>query len=113
MPFYPDIILHSDKKRSIETAEVICFALGGVKMELREGIGPNDAIAAIKDEITAARSSVMIVGHQPFLGKLASALLDAGCDRQVVDLSNASPLILVNSGDGFVVDTYFKNEYIK
>jgi hypothetical protein len=53
------------------------------------------------------------VGHQPFLGKLASALLDAGCDRQVVDLSNASPLILVNSGDGFVVDTYFKNEYIK
>jgi phosphohistidine phosphatase len=113
MPFYPEVILHSDKKRSIETAEVICFALGGVKMELRKGIAPNDDIEELRKEIMSLKKSVMIVGHQPFLGKLASALLDAGCDRQVVDLSNASPLILVNSGDGFVVDTYFKNEYIK
>lgn len=113
IPFYPDIILHSDKKRSIETAEIICFALGGVRMEPREHIGPNDDIAGLKSEILASKKSIMIVGHQPFLGKLASALMGAEDGRQVVDINNASPLILVNSGEGFVVDTYFKNEYMK
>ncbi len=113
IPFYPDIILHSDKKRSIETAEVICFALGGVRMELRERMGPNDDIAAIQSEITASKKSIMVVGHQPFLGKLASALLGAVDGRQVVDIANASPLILARAGDAFVVDTYFKNEYMK
>ena len=42
LPLYPDLILHSNKTRAIETAEIISFALGGIKMENREYLNPKD-----------------------------------------------------------------------
>lgn len=110
LPFYPDLIVHSGKKRALETAEIICFALGGIRLEERKGIGPNDDIAPLFDEIIKETRSLMIVGHQPFLGKLASKLLKM--EVPVIDLANASPLILTKTAEGFVVDTYIKNEYL-
>jgi len=111
LPFYPDVILHSGKQRARESAEIICFALGGIRIEERKGIGPNDDIMPMVSEIMRENRSLMIVGHQPFLGKLASALLQK--DVPVVDLENASPLILKKIENGFVIDTYVKNEYLR
>ena len=114
MPFYPDVIFHSDRKRSSETAEIICFVLGGVRMELRGGLNPNDDVAGIMHEIVAADRSIMLVGHQPFLGRLASALLGAsGKKGSLIDITNASPLVLSRADGGYIVDSYFKNEYMK
>ncbi len=114
LPFYPDVIFHSDRKRSSETAEIICFALGGVRMELRGGMNPNDDVAGMYKEIVSANRSIMLVGHQPFLGRLASRLLDAGKQNTVlIDITNASPLIFSRTDGGYVLDGYFKNEYMK
>ena len=46
---------------------------------VREGLGPNDDVARLKDELDATTDDIMIVGHLPFLNKLASLLL-AGCE---------------------------------
>ncbi|HQO01926.1 MAG TPA: phosphohistidine phosphatase SixA [Spirochaetota bacterium] len=116
LPFYPDIILHSEKARSIETAGVISFALGGVRMDVRSTINPNDDIAGLLEELMALKGtgkSIMIVGHQPFLGKLVSALITGDAAMQSVDISNASPLVLVKNGDRYIVELYMKNDYIK
>ena len=40
-----------------------------------EGLAPNDPIGPVKSELIHARDDLMIVGHLPFLSKLASALL--------------------------------------
>ncbi|MCX7677851.1 MAG: phosphohistidine phosphatase SixA [Spirochaetes bacterium] len=111
LPSYPDVIMHSGKKRALETAEIICFALGGIKREERSNLGPNDDVQPFLNEILGETRSILVVGHQPFLGKLASALLKTSVP--VVDLTNASPLILSRTEDGFVIDTYIKNEYLR
>ena len=82
-------------------------------MEQRDHINPNDDIARMIEEIGAARKPLMISGHMPFLGRLAARLLFGDEKKEIVDMANASPLILVKKEEGWVVDTYIKNDYIR
>ncbi len=113
LPGYPAIILHSGKKRAAETAEIISFALGGIRMEPREYLGPDDELEGVLDELSKSDVNIMVVGHMPFLRKLASLLLGFNEDTVVVDFHNASPLILDRGEHGYRLDTYVKNEYLK
>ena len=71
-----DYLWHSGKKRAVKTAEVLAEA---IKVQegiiAHDGLGPNDDVAVLRNEFTSAEHSIMIVGHLPFLGKLASLLL--------------------------------------
>ncbi len=70
------VILQSGKTRARETAEIIGAHLGpDCQVKVREGLGPNDSVLALAKEISGTRDDLMIVGHLPFLGKLASLLL--------------------------------------
>lgn len=71
-----DYLWHSGKKRAEQTAEVMAEVVE-VRIELaaHSFLAPNDDVAQIKDEIETAKQDVMIVGHLPFMGKLASLLL--------------------------------------
>ncbi len=113
LPVYPELILHSGKKRAEQTAEIISYALGGVKMEKRPFLNPKDGIEGILEEIARFKVSVMIVGHMPFLGRLASKLVCGDESKALIDIHNASPLILVRTEEGYLLDSYLKNEYIK
>ena len=71
-----DYLWHSGKKRAAETAEILAEALEIKKTKTaRDGLGPNDDVAALKNELAPLQQDVMIVGHLPFLSKLASLLL--------------------------------------
>ena len=113
LPSYPDLILHSKKKRAIETAETVSFTLGGVKMEGREYLNPNDKTDNIIEELTKADKNIMIVGHMPLLKELALRLLCPDREKTIFEIKNASPLIIERTEDGFLLDTYIKNENIK
>ncbi len=113
LPTYPALILHSDKKRSLESAEIISFALGGIKTETRPYIAPNDDIDKMLKEIEKQNESVLIAGHMPFLRKLLDALIKRKGTEPVIEFCNGSPLILVRSDRGYVIETYIKNEFIK
>ncbi|MBW8042073.1 MAG: phosphohistidine phosphatase SixA [Planctomycetes bacterium] len=71
-----DYLWHSTKKRAIETAEILAEAvkINQGKMA-REGLAPNDNVTVIKDELVSNQQDIMIVGHMPFVSKLASLLL--------------------------------------
>jgi len=71
-----DYLWHSTKTRAIQTAEILAevITINKEKIE-RQGLAPNDDVAAIKDELVAARQDMMIVSHMPFVSKLASLLL--------------------------------------
>jgi phosphohistidine phosphatase len=71
-----DYLWHSRKKRAIQTAEILSdvITINKEKTE-REGLAPNDDVAAIKDELIASQQDIMIVSHMPFVSKLASLLL--------------------------------------
>ena len=75
-----DLLWHSGKTRARQSAEVVAEVVR-IKGELasRQGLLPNDDVNPLKDAIIAAGRDIMIVGHLPFLSKLASLLL-TGCE---------------------------------
>lgn len=84
------IIYHSTKLRSRQTAEeyakVIPSWRGCIE---RQGFGPNDDIGPVMEELGSSRKAVAIVGHLPFLSRLASALLSGDPERDVIKFQNA------------------------
>ncbi|MHC4118136.1 MAG: phosphohistidine phosphatase SixA [Planctomycetota bacterium] len=76
LDIYVEHIWHSGKARAAQTAEIIA---GGVAVEkdcsARDGLGPNADVSNIADELHAYDTDLMIVGHLPFMGNLASLLL--------------------------------------
>lgn len=84
------LIYHSTKLRSRQTAteyaKVIPSWRGCIE---RQGLGPNDDIEPVMEELGASRKAVAIVGHLPFLSRLASALLSGDPERDVIKFQNA------------------------
>jgi phosphohistidine phosphatase len=81
----PTLMLHSGKTRARQTAEVIAAQLGpGCQVKEREGLAPNDSVHGLLKEISEIPNDLMIVGHLPFLGKMASSLLTASEARNLV-----------------------------
>lgn len=71
-----DIIWHSTKTRAIETAKILAQALSPKQgAEQREDLAPNDPVKKVFDSIASEDRDLMIVGHLPFLQKLASLAL--------------------------------------
>jgi phosphohistidine phosphatase len=69
-----DEIRHSKKLRAVQTAEEFEAALGGRRLE-SDGLSPNDDVSMLRREVQSRNENLMIVGHLPFLNRLAAALL--------------------------------------
>lgn len=71
-----DSLWHSGKTRARQTAEILAKVVTVEnEMAAHDGLAPIDDVRAIKDIIISARRDLMIVGHLPFMEKLASLLL--------------------------------------
>ena len=71
-----DYLWHSGKKRAAQTAEILAEVVKVKKAETaREGLSPNDDVKVIREKIVSLQQDIMLVGHLPFLSKLASLLL--------------------------------------
>lgn len=70
-----DTIWHSTKTRAIQTAEILAKSVRAKSIEQKQGLAPNDPVETIEDELAKTEKDLMIVGHLPFLQKLASLLL--------------------------------------
>ncbi|MFQ6035621.1 MAG: phosphohistidine phosphatase SixA [Sedimentisphaerales bacterium] len=71
-----DYLWHSGKKRAVQTAEVLSAVIKVNKtLTGHDGLGPMDDVTALANELASATQDIMIVGHLPFLAKLASLLL--------------------------------------
>lgn len=80
-----DSLWHSGKTRAAQTAEALAQVVKvKTQMTARDGLSPNDNVVTLKDELTSRRQDVMIVGHLPFLSKLASLLLTGNEDAGTV-----------------------------
>lgn len=67
-------IWHSTKLRAKQTAEMIAQILGVKNVIEKEGLKPNDPPAPIAELLKTANKNILIAGHRPFLGELASLL---------------------------------------
>lgn len=74
---------HSEKLRAIQTAQILGEAVS-VEIVKQEGLAPNDPVDKWLEELNTRVKDVMIVGHLPFLEKLASRLLTERESSQIV-----------------------------
>ena len=75
-----DYIWHSKKIRSVQTAQIIAKVFSYTKIDERNDLNPMEPVDKFPGELQGLNKDLMIVGHLPFLQKLASLLL-TGSDK--------------------------------
>ncbi|MCK5231242.1 MAG: phosphohistidine phosphatase SixA [Desulfobulbaceae bacterium] len=98
-------IRHSEKKRARETAEIFnkhFTPAGGISEQ--SGLKPLDDVTSIADSLTNAED-IMLVGHLPFMERLAAFLITGSQDKPVVKFQNGGIVCLEKdseTGDWYV-----------
>ena len=97
-------IFHSDKVRARETAEILASHLSP-KCGMCEikGLAPQDDPLIAKAELETAQNSLMLVGHLPHLGLLASLLVTGKPEVKKVDFAAASIVCLSKQNGGWII----------
>jgi phosphohistidine phosphatase len=99
---------HSGKLRARQTAEIISQALcPGVRPMAAEHMQPNDDPRRVHCELESRCEepiALMLVGHLPYLARLAGLLLTGDAEKSPVRFVNAAVLRLGFRGGGWAVD---------
>ncbi|TKJ42121.1 phosphohistidine phosphatase SixA [candidate division LCP-89 bacterium B3_LCP] len=94
-------ILHSDKTRARQTAEILGEYLqlqGGV--EAAEGLAPMDDPDIWAAKIEELTDDMMLAGHLPHLSRLASLLISGDAAQKVIDFRNGGIVCLKRDEEG-------------
>ena len=90
-----DCLWHSGKTRAAQTAAILAEVVKADKgAGQRKGLAPNDDVGKLADELEAGGRDVMIVGHLPFLSKLASLLVTGDESAGIVAFRNSGVVCL-------------------
>ncbi len=90
-----DEIFHSAKLRAKQTAEVLNKNLKSARgLSETDGLTPLDDPSIWADRMRGKINDVMLVGHLPHLGKLASLLLSGDTDKNIVAFRTAGIVCL-------------------
>jgi len=106
------LIEQSGKKRARQTAEIFAEALnpaGGVAAV--SGLKPLDDVAAVADNLDAT-ANTMLVGHLPFMERMASFLVTGSADKPIFKFQNSGIVCLKkdpDSGSWLIVWTLMPN----
>ncbi len=99
-----DRIEHSGLARAAETAEILAKAVSGEVMGVAD-LGPSDDVAPVASRLeSTGDGSVMLVGHLPFMGRLASYLLIGDTDTEPLHFRTGAVACLSNSEQGWMLE---------
>ncbi len=91
-------VVHSGKTRARQTAEILATAVAPERSaQVMAGLAPKDPVEPVLAEIDDWQDDTVLVGHQPFMGRLVSALLQFG-DRGVVAFRPGTLVCLESDG---------------
>jgi phosphohistidine phosphatase len=78
-------ILHSGKLRAGQTAEILAEGMPAAEsVEQVDGLSPNDAVEPFASRYFSEDRDLMLVGHLPFMGRMAAYLTSGDPDRTIV-----------------------------
>jgi phosphohistidine phosphatase len=88
-------IFHSRKLRAQQTAERLAAGLivNGA-LTPRDGLAPGDSVLPVAHELDEATTDIMLVGHMPFMTRLATQLLNHDINQDVVTFHRGTILCL-------------------
>lgn len=87
-------IQHSGKKRALQTAEIYAAALKPAKgVEPSSGLDPLDEVTQLAAQLDSTEN-LMLVGHLPFMERLASYLITGSTETLVFKFQNGGTVCL-------------------
>jgi len=87
-------IIHSGKKRALQTAEIFMKALEPEAGIIKgPGLAPLDDVSVFASTLDNSEN-LMVVGHLPFMEKLVSHLVNGSLERPVVKFQNSGIICL-------------------
>ena len=99
-----DRIEHSGLARAAETGEILAKALGGEVVAVA-GLGPSDNVASAARRLEGRDDhSIMLVGHLPFMGRLAGYLLTGDADAEPLHFRAGAVACFATSDGGWVLE---------
>jgi phosphohistidine phosphatase len=88
-------IHHSGKKRALETAEILATSINpGREVNEAGGLKPLDDPRIWYDRILKTEEDTMLVGHLPYMSRLASRLLTGGAEKGLVNFKEGGVVCL-------------------
>jgi phosphohistidine phosphatase len=109
-----DEIRHSDKLRALETAKIFGNRLEVPPAKVRRspGLKPHDDPAPLAVELEVEERPLMIVGHLPFLNRLASVLLVGDPDKLQFRFADAGAVVLAACCGGWQVEAVAAHDMV-
>ena len=96
-----DRVIHSEKRRAIQTAERLAKAVAaGVELETSGIINPNDNPKAFDWQSGSWDKNTLVVGHLPFMAKLVSHLVIEDENRLIAAYQPGSVVCLELNSEG-------------
>ena len=90
-----DRVIHSGKTRAEQTAAILTAAMvPGAEAVMSKGLGPNDSVVGFAGTVQSWTRDTVVVGHLPFLGRLASRLVVGREDAHLAAFVPGSMLCL-------------------
>jgi len=99
----PARIMHSGKLRAKQTAAMFSEAWGGMPVEKTDGLAPNDDPAIWSAQLQSMPEDVMLVGHLPYMQRLAGLLICNDINRQAVSFRNGGVVCLERRESGWTL----------
>jgi phosphohistidine phosphatase len=109
-----DQIRHSGKRRSEQTAALLAERLSPAEGVIAvEGLNPNDDVRPVAEALRAEHESLMLVGHLPFLSRLASLLVAGNPEGGIVRIRQAGIVCLSQEGGKWAVNCVMPPELLR
>lgn len=88
-------VWHSPLVRARETADIFCeqLELTGTRREI-DGLLPFDDVRGVARRLSGFGHPLLVVGHEPHLGRLVSMLVCGNVDQEIVDFKKSALLCL-------------------
>jgi phosphohistidine phosphatase len=94
-PVHVSRVWHSGKRRALQTAEILAKALlSGGKVEVVEGLNPNDPVAEFSTDADVWDEDTLVVGHLPFMYRLVSLLVSGEVEAEWLQYQPGSVVCL-------------------
>lgn len=91
-------ILHSGVERAAQTAAILGQTLlPAGPLEQHDGLLPGDPVAPMVRRLAQLREATMVVGHQPFMGALTTALLCPERGHDIMGFPTGGTVCLASS----------------
>ncbi len=98
-------IWHSGKLRAEQTARIVANIIrADSRVAAHEGLDPDDDPRKVAAEIAELERDVAIVGHMPYLSRLAGLLVAQDPEREVVRFHNAGIVCLIDDEEHWLVE---------